>query len=79
MADEVEEAKKQIDSIIGGYQAAAGMKPHSVLSPAATAYKVYEGWVLCEVLARLNADEGMAITRHRLPLRTDRRERAVMF
>jgi hypothetical protein len=68
MSVDVTQAKQRIDTIMDGYQQAVGMQPHSVFASTATrvsasvAGKVYEAWVLCEVLERLRVDEAYAAT-----------------
>jgi hypothetical protein len=56
----LDDAKRRVDAIIGGYQRAAALPELSVLG-ARTAGKVYEGWVLCVVLAHLRNDEGFDV------------------
>lgn len=64
MASSVDKAKQQIDAIMASYQQAAGMQQHGIFASNVLAGKVYEAWVLCEVLARLRFDEGCSITLH---------------
>lgn len=55
-----QQAKNTIDQIFAQYDPAA---PHVSLLPAAlTTGKVYEAWVLCEVLRRLRVQEGYTAT-----------------
>ena len=58
----LEEARRRIDSILGGYRRAAGATGRSVLPTAVTSGKTYEAWVLCRVLEHLHADEGYGVT-----------------
>jgi hypothetical protein len=53
-----EEFKARIDSILLQYQAAGQSPAQSVVPASLVAGKLYEAWVLCEVLERLAADEG---------------------
>jgi hypothetical protein len=58
----LEEARLRIDRVLGDYQMAAGATGRSVLPASVTAGKTYEAWVLCDVLERLQRDEGFTIT-----------------
>lgn len=57
----VDKAKRQIDAIMAGYQNAAGVSQQSIFSSNVSAGKVYEAWVLCEILARLHVDERCSV------------------
>jgi hypothetical protein len=56
------EARRRIDHVLGGYQRAAGGTGRSVLPATVTAGKTYEAWVLCDVLEHLHRDEDFTIT-----------------
>lgn len=55
------QAKAQIDQTLNAY-ASSGAPATSLVPSNLTKGKVYEAWVLCEVLAHLRYDEGFAVT-----------------
>ena len=55
-----QQAKNIIDQIFAQYDPAA--QPVSLLPPSLTTGKVYEAWVLCEVLRCLRIHEGYTVT-----------------
>lgn len=57
-----DEARREIDQILAGYQLANGESPVNILPTPVTAGKIYEAWVLCRVLQQLHRDEGYEIT-----------------
>jgi len=55
----LQDAKDHIDRVLGQYRGVTGSAPAPGLLPAAiTSGKLYEAWVLCEVLDRLHNTEG---------------------
>ncbi len=64
MAVSAQQAKALIDQIFAQYDPALG-QPGSLLPSALTTGKVYEAWVLCEVLRRLHLHEGYTVTLRR--------------
>lgn len=61
MALTLAQVKTRIDGILGKY-ASTGAPATSLVSSQLTAGKVYEAWVLCDVLSHLRYDEGFTIT-----------------
>lgn len=55
------EAKARIDAILDQYRDATSMSGPSVVPSALVSGKLYEAWVLCEVLDHLRTDEGYTI------------------
>lgn len=55
------DAKARIDGIIDQYRDATSKFGPSVVPSALVSGKLYEAWVLCEVLERLRGDEGYTI------------------
>jgi hypothetical protein len=53
----LQEAQAQIDQILGTYRTRTA-SGETLLSGALTPGKVYEAWVLCQVLQRLHGEEG---------------------
>jgi hypothetical protein len=58
----LDQARKQIDSILARYDTARKRGPRSILPSAITAGKTYEAWVLCDVLEKLTTLEGYSAT-----------------
>lgn len=54
------DAKKKIESILGTYSV-SGTPAIGLVPSKLTSGKVYEFWVLCEVLERMSADEGYSV------------------
>jgi hypothetical protein len=61
MAAGLDGVKQRIDAIMRGYERAAEMVHVNVFAAKVSAGKVYEAWVLCEILTRLRIDEGCSI------------------
>ncbi|HEV2891135.1 MAG TPA: hypothetical protein VGX28_12240 [Frankiaceae bacterium] len=53
-----DEVRNQIDAIVDGYRAARAAAGPSVVPELLTAGKLYEAWVLCDVLEKLKSREG---------------------
>lgn len=62
MALTLAEARTWIDGILSRYTAGTSTSGGSLISSPLVAGKVYEAWVLCEVLERLVVDEGYNAT-----------------
>lgn len=60
MALTIQQAKAKIDAILNGYAQATTGSPVGILGTL-TPGKVYEAWVLVEVLKHLNTNEGLAV------------------
>jgi hypothetical protein len=58
------EVKDRIDRILDGYRAVAQGSAISIIPTSITAGKLYEGWVLCEVLRNLRNAEGYDVVLH---------------
>lgn len=58
------QAKAKIDAIFDGYRQAPAGPGASVLPAKLSAGKVYEAWVLAEVIAKLRAQEGYTAVLH---------------
>lgn len=58
----LQEAKHRIDHILSGYRQATATSRGSLLTPKVESGKIYEAWVLCNVLEHLHRDEGYRVT-----------------